>query len=240
MNDSFKIPQNQICILIASDYEWEYTKKYFSISAANSTPLGEWFCQSFLEVPVTFFHTGWGKISAAASTQYVIDLFRPEFLINIGTCGGFQGRIEKNDLVLATKTITYDIFEKISDPKTAIEYYISETDWRILPETFAKRFKREAIASGDSDIDPKDIKGFIEKYDVSVADWESSAIAFVAKKNRRRILILRGVSDLVSETSGEVYGSEENFFLGVRAVLDKIIPILPEMISILLSDSGFK
>ncbi|RPI83169.1 MAG: hypothetical protein EHM41_16570 [Chloroflexi bacterium] len=45
-----------------------------------------------------------GKISAAASTQYIIDRWNPDLLINLGTCGGFEGCIERGAVVLVEKT----------------------------------------------------------------------------------------------------------------------------------------
>jgi nucleoside phosphorylase len=41
-----------------------------------------------------FFQSGWGKIPAASSTQYVIDKCNPNLLINIGTCGDFKDCVE--------------------------------------------------------------------------------------------------------------------------------------------------
>lgn len=47
-----------------------------------------------------FFHGGWGKIAAVASAQYVIDRWSPELLVNLGTCGGFEGEITKGTIIL--------------------------------------------------------------------------------------------------------------------------------------------
>ena len=56
--------------------------------------------------PVLFFHGGWGKIAAAASTQYVIDRWSPTLLVNLGTCGGFEGEIEKGTIRLILRGVT--------------------------------------------------------------------------------------------------------------------------------------
>ncbi len=76
----------------------------------------------------TYFHGGWGKISAAATTQYVIDHFQPDLLVNLGTCGGFEGRIARGTIILVTKTIVYDIIEQMSEPEEAIAHYSTELD----------------------------------------------------------------------------------------------------------------
>ena len=82
---------------------------------------------------LTLFHGGWGKISAAATAQYVIDHFKPDLLINLGTCGGFEGRIETGTIILVERTLVYDIIEQMSDGAEAIEHYSSELDLTWLP-----------------------------------------------------------------------------------------------------------
>ena len=52
------------------------------------SPYGEYFSANLGEYRALFFHGGWGKVAASASTQYVIDQFRPEYFINLWTCGG--------------------------------------------------------------------------------------------------------------------------------------------------------
>jgi adenosylhomocysteine nucleosidase len=42
-----------------------------------------------------------------------------------------------------------------------------------------------------------------------VGDWESGAIAWIARKNRTKVLILRAVTDIVDAPGGDpVYGDQ--------------------------------
>jgi adenosylhomocysteine nucleosidase len=50
--------------------------------------------------PVIFLHGGWGKVSAAASTQFAIYTWHPRIVINLGTCGGFEGEIARGEIIL--------------------------------------------------------------------------------------------------------------------------------------------
>jgi nucleoside phosphorylase len=67
-----------------------------------------------------------GQDFAAATTQYVIDKFHPDLLVNLGTCGGFEGRIARGTIIMVTKTIIYDIIEQMSDPEEAIEHFSTD------------------------------------------------------------------------------------------------------------------
>lgn len=90
--------QVRVVVIISANIEWDVIRTIFLDAALQSSALGEWFVVDQdvggQREPVLFFHGGWGKIAAAASTQYVIDRWAPELLINLGTCGGFEGQYE--------------------------------------------------------------------------------------------------------------------------------------------------
>jgi adenosylhomocysteine nucleosidase len=119
-------------VLISANTEWRILRTFFPDEALQPSPLGEWFTLDLLingqTEPVIFFHGGWGKIAAAASTQYVIDRWSPELLVNLGTCGGFAGEIEKGTIILVERTIIYDIIEQMSDYDAAIAHYTIDLD----------------------------------------------------------------------------------------------------------------
>lgn len=217
-------------VLISANSEWQAVKEILSPSNLQSTPVGEMFNVEHS----TFFHGGWGKISAAATAQYVIDHFRPDLLVNLGTCGGFEGRIERGAIILVTRTIIYDIIEQMGDPDEAIAQYSTELDLSWLPddgpwavENGPLSIVRGLLVSADRDIVPGDIPRLVEKYGAVAADWESGAIAWVAKKNGVRCLILRGVTDLVSAEGGEAYGKIEVFHEATKSVMKNLIEQLP-------------
>jgi adenosylhomocysteine nucleosidase len=173
------------------------------------------------------FHGGWGKISAAATAQYVIDHFQPDLLVNLGTCGGFDGRIETGTIILVEQTLVYDIIEQMGDSAEAIEHYGSFLDLSWLPFNMPYPISRGLLISADRDIVAEDIPMLIEKYNAVAADWESGAIAWVAKMNSTRVLILRGVTDLVGGDGGEAYGNIELFHDRTKTVMRELFDQLP-------------
>ena len=211
-------------VVISADSEWQSVKEILTPVEIETCPFGETFkANSF-----TFFQGGWGKISAAATVQYVIDHFQADVLINLGTCGGFAGRVERGTILLVTRTIVYDILEQMSDPDEAIDHYSSNIDLSWLKEPLPYPVQRGLLVSADRDIVVKDIPMLVKKYGAIAADWESGAIAWVAKMNGVKCLILRGVSDLVSAQGGEAYGNIELFHKNTRAVMEELIGQLPD------------
>jgi len=226
----------EVVVLISANVEWGIIREIFPQATARTSPLGEWF-----EVPMTvgrnqewvvFFHGGWGKIAAAASTQYVIDRWRPKLLVNLGTCGGFAGSVEKGTTLLVERTLVYDIIEQMGDYDEHIAHYTTHLDLSWLSEPYPSPVLRTVLVSGDRDILPEDIPRLRQEFGAVAADWESGAIAWVAARNGTRCLILRGVSDLVSAQGGEAYaGNMEVFVSGARSVLGRLVADLPRWLA---------
>ncbi len=213
-------------ILISANAEWQSVKTLFPAVNLHNSPYGEWFQATQVSPSspgVTFFHGGWGKISAAATAQYVIDHFQPELLVNLGTCGGFEGRITTGTVILVEKTIVYDILEQMGDADEAIAFYSTEIDLSWLDGRYPAPVTCGLMVSGDRDIVIEDIPVLIEKYGAVAADWESGPIAWVANQNRVRCLILRGVSDLVGGNGGEAYGKLELFQQRTAEIMQRLV-----------------
>ncbi|MBC7875810.1 MAG: 5'-methylthioadenosine/S-adenosylhomocysteine nucleosidase [Anaerolineales bacterium] len=215
-------------ILISADAEWRVVKELYPNLEIQNSPYGELASLALETEPVLLFQGGWGKISAAASTQYVIDHFKPDLLINLGTCGGFEDRIERGTIILVEKTIIYDIIEQMTDSDEAIEHYSTNLDLSFLPRILPFPVSRGLLVSADRDIVSDNIPTLIKKYDAVAADWESGAIAWIAKNNNVKCLILRGVSDLVNSESGEAYGNYDLFAQHTKEIMRKLFEQLPK------------
>ncbi len=172
---------------------------------------------------------GWGKIDAAGSAQYGISRWHPSVVVNLGTCGGILGQIERFETVLAERTVVYDITERMGDSTEAIRSYSTtiDLDWlgsRSLPSPA----RRSILVSADRDLAPADIPLLRRLYKAIAVDWESGAIARVASRNEKRVVILRGVSDLVGEESNsETYGKPELFEDSSRTIMRHLFEVLP-------------
>jgi adenosylhomocysteine nucleosidase len=222
----------KIVVIISANAEWRVVKELYPDLDLQRSPFGEYADLELGSQPVTLFHGGWGKISAAATAQYAIDHFQPDLLVNLGTCGGFAGRIETGAVILVERTLVYDIIEQMGDGAEAIAHYTTEIDLSWLdrrPQNTARPSPavHGLLVSADRDIVVEDIPMLIEKYDAVAADWESGAIAWVAKQNGTRLLILRAVSDLVGGDGGEAYGNLELFHQRTKTAMKDLFEQLP-------------
>ena len=226
----------RIVVIISANIEWQVICSLFPAIDIQMSPLGQWFVVEFdvgqRREPVIFFHGGWGKIAAAASAQYVLDRWSPALLVNLGTCGGFQGEIEKGDIILVERTVVYDIIEQMIDPQEAIAHYTTEIDLSWLGTDYPQPVRRTLLVSGDRDLVRDDIPRLRAEYGAVAGDWESGAIAWVAARHNTRCLILRGVTDLVGSGGGEAYDGNVHLFVeGAARILKRLVDTLPAWIA---------
>ncbi|MEN6310925.1 MAG: 5'-methylthioadenosine/S-adenosylhomocysteine nucleosidase, partial [Acidobacteriota bacterium] len=172
---------------------------------------------------VVVFHGGWGKVDAAASTQSVIDRWNPPVLVNLGTCGGFEGAAARGDIILASRTVIYDIVERMGNPEEAVADYATTIDLGWLRGPDPAGIKRGVLVSADQDADPGAAAALMSRFAAAAVDWESGAIAYTAARNGKRVLILRGVTDLVGPRGDETYGHIEIFQRNAEAVMKRLI-----------------
>lgn len=219
----------KVVVLISAIAEWNAVKPLFPSAKIKRFPFGECFDILIQDEHISFFHSGWGKIASAGSMQYVIDNYSPDLIVNLGTCGGFEGAANQGEIILVEKTYVYDIVELMGD-LDIVSYYASSLDLSWLSEPYPFPARRGLIASADSDLPPDKIP-FLQERGAIAADWESAALAWVAQRNNARLLILRGVSDMVSREGGEAYNNIEIFHERAKGIMQQLVEQLPEWLN---------
>ena len=217
-------------VMVSANAEWEPVKAMFPDVHIDRSPYGEYFVAPVEGDEVLFFHGGWGKVGAASSTQYAIDHFEIRYLINLGTCGGVEGRVGRFEIVAAERVVIYDIHEAMGDSQEAITHYITDLE---VPAELPASIIRTTIYSADRDLTPSSLRELENRYRPRVVDWESGAIAWVAARNGVPVLILRGVTDLVSLDEAEAEGNLQLFRENARQVMQSLVRYLPEVLRVL-------
>lgn len=229
------VPEPQIVVIISASTEWKSIRKRFVDASYQNSPFGEYYyiTLSVKDVAhtIVIFHGGWGKIASAASTQYVIDRWNPRLLMNLGTCGGIDGAIEQGTVILAERTVVYDIVEQMCDPEEAITHYATDIDLSWLSEPYPIPVYRTKIVSADRDLMIEELPFLQAKYGAVAGDWESGAIAYVANRNHVPCLILRGVTDVVGVDGDDTYGNLDLFVERSAQMMELLLDNLPAWLS---------
>ncbi|MFT3838899.1 MAG: hypothetical protein QM723_18105 [Myxococcaceae bacterium] len=222
-----------IVVLVSANAEWKPVLERHAGVTVQQTPYGEWFTaevgKGAKKRSVIYMHGGFGKVQAAGSTQYAIDQWHPALMVNIGTCGGFEGGVSAGDVVLVEKTIIYDLIEQMGDSQETIDFYSSALDTKFAGDKLPKGFRRGMLLSADRDIVAADVPALKKRFKGIAADWESGAIAFVARHNQTPLFILREVSDVVHSDGGDAfYNNEAAWEAGAKKTMNHLVDVLPE------------
>lgn len=218
-------------VIVSANEEWKSVERRYAHLPAQGCPFGTFYEAAIGGQALIFLHGGWGKTAAAASAQYAVCRWQPRLLINLGTCGGLHGKIERGEIILVEETWMYDVIERMGDARQALEQYHVRLNLSWLREPYPFGVRQGMLLSADQDIDPARVAELKAAYGGVAADWESGAIAWVAQRNHTPCLILRAVTDLVDERGGEAYGCWEVFTSNTRAVMDRFLDHLSQWLA---------
>ncbi len=157
--------------------------------------------------------SGIGKVSAALTTQLLIDKYNPKFIFNFGTCGGMNKSVEILNYYLIDKCCQFDFDLRELDGVPL--GYIQEYD-TVYFDTYTDGLdflKISRVASADRFTNDVNDINAINEIGCSLRDMEAGAIAQVCTSNNVPLVMIKGISD--------VYGNgtaEEQFYQNLQAV----------------------
>ena len=196
-----------IGIIAAMSEEIASIKKLMSdISVKNIYEL-EFTLGTIHSKNVVLVKCGVGKVNAARTTQILIDNFDLEYVINVGTAGGLNEKIEIGDVVIAEKLVQHDFditaggHEKGYISETGTYFYSDEelvNKSKKIIENMNEDFKAITglIATGDIFVQDISVKDRIkEEFNADCTEMEGAAIAQVCYLDKIPFIVIRSISD---------------------------------------------
>lgn len=170
--------------------------------------------------------SGVGKVASATTTQYIIDKYKPKYIINIGIAGSLSNNLKIGDIVIAEKMVQHDFdVSAFGNPKGYIDNGIEPDKPTIfysdknLVDKFKKiltlnkniNIKTGTVATGDIFVNQNKQKTQIKKeFNADAIDMESAAIAQTAQRNNVPLIVIRTISDSNNDSIAE-YKQNKNF-----------------------------
>lgn len=213
-----------IGISIAAKKEWEVVlnKLGKSIEECKQFPFGEYFTISLYGEELVFYRCGVRKMNCSASTQYMIDHFNLKKVIVAGTCAGIDPNFKNLDIFFPNKLVQYDCTVKETEP--------------LIKDSFTVCLNTDAMSNlntgtlGTADKPVVTWKDYLElkDNDITIADTESAAIAFICKANNVECVVIKGISDYPTneqETTKEDSHEEQlnTFLANIPLIMNNII-----------------
>lgn len=162
---------------------------------------------------VVLLRSGIGKVNAAMSTAILLERFKPDFVINTGSAGGFDPSLEVGDAVISTEVRHHDVdvtafgYEYGQVPELP-PAFIADEKLVAIAEAAAGEIEdiqivKGMIATGDSFMDDPERVEFIRtKFTgLQAVEMEAAAIAQVAHQFNVPFVIIRSLSDIAGKES---------------------------------------
>lgn len=147
--------------------------------------------------------SGIGKVSAALTTQLLIDNYKPEYILNFGTCGGMNSSVKILNYYVVEKCCQFDFDLRELDGVPL--GYIQEYDTVFFPaKTDGLEFlEKSVLASADRFTNDINDINAINDMGCSLRDMEGGAIAQVCKSNNVPLIMIKGITDVYGNQTAQ-------------------------------------
>lgn len=162
---------------------------------------------------VILLRSGIGKVNAAMSTTILLEKFKPNFVVNTGSAGGFNPELNVGDVVISTEARHHDVdvtafgYEYGQVPRLPAAFE-ADNELVSIAEEAAKeitdiKVTKGLIATGDSFMnDPKRVDAIRDKFtNLQALEMEAAAIAQVSYQFGTPFVIIRSLSDIAGKES---------------------------------------
>jgi len=206
-----------IGLIGAMDEEVAVIKAWMTEVREQSIAGCDFFVGRFEGKDVVLLKSGIGKVNAAVSTTLLLSQFKPEYVINIGSAGGFDPELQVGDVVISAQVVHHDV------DVTAFGYVMGQVP--NMPATYpadmelvnqAKqaltsvtqvKAKVGLIGTGDSFMnDLERVNKVRAMFPALVAvEMEAAAVAQVCFKFATPFVVVRSLSDIAGKESPQSF-----------------------------------
>lgn len=169
--------------------------------------------------------SGVGKVNAALTTQYIIDNYSPEYILNFGTAGGTNNDVNILEYYLIEKSSQFD-FDLSQLDNVPIGYIQDYDTTHFENYTLGIDLPKRNLATSDRfNDDPKDVVT-IRNLSCSIRDMEGGAIGEVCTANKIKLVMVKGITDVYGSTK-----TTDQFLQNLSKVSQGFSDIIPKVIS---------
>ena len=174
---------------------------------------------------------GLGKVNAAAGTQYAIDHFAPELIVNLGVAGGLDASMSVGQVYSISKCFQcdFDLSDINHTPKgTPDEYDSPFFELSNYPTSQLSNLPTAIVSTGDSFVNGDPDRDFVYgEMGAWLRDMELAAIAHVCKRAGVSCCALKSVSDVHSP---DCPPPTEQYAVNLKIAVDSLAAIIGQNI----------
>ncbi|MFK4997619.1 5'-methylthioadenosine/S-adenosylhomocysteine nucleosidase [Bacillus sp. N9] len=203
----------KIAIIGAMEEEVALLREQIENKQTETVAGCEFIAGSFGGKEVVLLRSGIGKVNAAMSTTILMERYKPDMIINTGSAGGYNPKLQVGDLVISTEVRHHDVdvtifgYEYGQVPQLPAAFK-ADTSLIEVALKAASTFEsiqavQGLIATGDSFMnDPERVEFVRSKFtDLQAVEMEGAAIAQVAHQYNIPFVVIRSLSDIAGKES---------------------------------------
>lgn len=195
--------------------EAEAIKKEISEIQENIINGISFFTGKFNDKEVVFVQSGIGKVNAAITATLLIEKFDVEEVIFSGVAGSLDEKLKVGDVVIGRDVVQHDVDATAFGYKMGqipqMKEWAFESDRGLIKKTenisnFGHQILTGRILTGDQFVSKKDVKLQLGKdFEALCVDMESGSVAQVCTILGVKFLIIRSISDSITDESDMEY-----------------------------------
>ena len=187
-------------------------------------------------VDVVALFSGVCKVNAAIATQILIDTFQVDAIINAGTAGGMDKRLNLFDVAVSTEVAYHDVVPHILTefhPWMDSIYFQADADLLALVKSAVRKLGIEntvfygCMVTGETFISDDDREYINERFAPLTVDMETASIAHVCYANNIPFISIRCITDTADHSGTGNF--EENCEKASLIVKDITVAVLEEI-----------
>ena len=175
---------------------------------------------------ITLVISGIGKVNSAMSTQFLIDNYDVDYVLNFGTCGALDENLNLGDIFIVKKAVQYDF--DLTEIDNCELGYIEEYDCVFFDcknEFLQKDNAVGYLATADQFSEDINKITTLKNMGCNLKDMEGGAIFQVCKANDKKLLMIKVVSDVFGKKS-----MIDQYISNVNIVSKKLVDYICDLI----------
>lgn len=203
----------RIGVIGAMEEEVELLRNQLANTSVREIANSEFTTGTYKGQELILLKSGIGKVNAAMTTTILMQEFKPDLVLNIGSAGGFDEELEVGAVVISDEVRHHDVdatvfgYELGQVPQMPAAYIANkeliELAVQAVDEIGEHQHAVGFIATGDSFMsDPERVALVKQQFpEMKAAEMEAAAVAQVCFQYDTAFVVIRALSDIAGKES---------------------------------------
>lgn len=203
----------KIAVIGAMEEEVELLRNEIENPETKSIANSEFTSGTYKNHEVVLLKSGIGKVNAAMSTSILLNEYKPDYVINTGSAGGYDPTLEVGAIVISDEVRHHDVdvtafgYEIGQVPQLPAAFKANERLMKLAEEAVFEIGKHQVatglIATGDIFMhDPAKVEQVRNHFpQMKACEMEAAAVAQVCYQFEVPFVVIRALSDIAGKES---------------------------------------